>query len=214
MVGGMAVDGHKVREYRERKGWSQPDLARASGVSQQLIDQIERGLVKRTKFLLELANALNVTAADLDPAFITLAPGRIIPPEQLVGPKDLPIYGSAEGGEGSLIVAYEPIDFVKRPAPLETVRGGYGLLMTGNSMVPAIRPGDIILVNPHRPPKREDVAVFYRTYMADTHATVKEYLSHTDDLWRVKRYQPEEIEFTMIRAEWQECHLVVGKYNR
>jgi hypothetical protein len=48
----------------------------------------------------------------------------------------------------------------------------------------------------------------------DTHSTVKEYLSHTDDTWRVKRYKPEEREFNLPRNEWQECHLIVGKYNR
>ncbi len=51
--------GQRVREMREKKGWSQNDLAaRLPGVRQQSIDQLERGHVKRPRFLPELADAL------------------------------------------------------------------------------------------------------------------------------------------------------------
>ena len=35
---------------------------------------------------------------------------------------DLPVYASAEGGGGAIIITSEPIDFVRRPEPLLSVR--------------------------------------------------------------------------------------------
>lgn len=193
---------------------SQAALARAVGVSQQVIGQIETGAVQRTRFLLELATALGVAPGELDPTYAQVPIDAVIPGERLVGAKNFPIYASVEGGEGSLLLSYDAVDYVKRPAPLENVRGGYGLIVTGESMVPAFRPGDIALVHPHKPVRREDVAVFYRAFLFDVHATIKEYVSHSEQGWRVKRYRPEETEFILPSSEWQQCHLVVGKYSR
>ena len=51
--------GHRVRQLREQKGWSQSELAsQLPGVHQQSIDQLERGRVKRPRFLPELADVL------------------------------------------------------------------------------------------------------------------------------------------------------------
>jgi transcriptional regulator with XRE-family HTH domain len=51
--------GSRVRRLREEKGWSQSELASyLPGVHQQSIDQLERGRVRRPRFLPELAQAL------------------------------------------------------------------------------------------------------------------------------------------------------------
>jgi transcriptional regulator with XRE-family HTH domain len=51
--------GERVRQLREEKGWSQSELAsQLPGVRQQSIDQLERGHVRRPRFLPELAQAL------------------------------------------------------------------------------------------------------------------------------------------------------------
>lgn len=52
---------------RKDKGFSQVELAKASGVSQQLISQIENGINLTTKELPDIAAALDVPVADLDP---------------------------------------------------------------------------------------------------------------------------------------------------
>lgn len=154
---------------------------------------------------------LEIPLSDLDPAFPET--GAILPAAALVGSRDLPIYGSAEGGGGSMIVDYDPIDYVKRPAPLESVRGGYGILVTGESMEPVVYAGDILLINPHLPPRANKIAVFYRSYRGETLATVKTLVSWNDRVWKVRRYNPEKLDFTLDRAEWQHCHLRVGQYD-
>lgn len=50
----------KLRQIRERKGLSQTDLARLSGVAQATISNLERGRPARFVTMRELAKALGV----------------------------------------------------------------------------------------------------------------------------------------------------------
>lgn len=56
-----------LRQQREAKGWTQQDLADASGVSQKAISHIEAGARKtpRIDTLAKLANALRITVDEL-----------------------------------------------------------------------------------------------------------------------------------------------------
>lgn len=205
--------GELIRQRREALGWSQAELGKRIGTSQTAVGKIEAGTTKRSRFFPELARVLSIPIAELNPAFAEPSDvGAFIPNEALVGRKDnLPVYGSAEGGSGALIVDYNPIDYVRRPANLEHVRGGYGILVVGESMVPVVEPGHILLINPHVPPQARDVAVFYRTFLDETVATVKTYLSQTQTEWRVCRWHPKESRFTLPRDEWRDCHVRVGQ---
>jgi transcriptional regulator with XRE-family HTH domain len=59
--------GDRLKEYRKGLGMSQADLARKSSVSAAYVSELESGLGKRPsgEILLRLANALEVTIADL-----------------------------------------------------------------------------------------------------------------------------------------------------
>lgn len=58
--------GQRIVELREKKGWSQADLARAAGKDRQAIEKLENGKVNPTAFsLLELAEAIGVPLAEL-----------------------------------------------------------------------------------------------------------------------------------------------------
>jgi putative transcriptional regulator len=58
--------GRRIVELRTNKGWSQSDLARATGKDRQAIEKLENGKVNPTLFsLLEIANALEVSVATL-----------------------------------------------------------------------------------------------------------------------------------------------------
>lgn len=52
----------RVAQLRHRKGWTQKELAEAAGVKQQNIQQVESGNVRAPRFLLALAEALDVSA--------------------------------------------------------------------------------------------------------------------------------------------------------
>ena len=58
--------GQRIIEFREQKGWSQADLARACSKDRQAIEKLENGKVNPTLYtLLEVANALEVSLAKL-----------------------------------------------------------------------------------------------------------------------------------------------------
>ncbi len=68
--------GQRVRMMRERKGWSQKELAeRIPGVKQQSIDQLEQGKIRRPRYLPELAEAFGVREE-----WLRTGEGRMAPP--------------------------------------------------------------------------------------------------------------------------------------
>lgn len=144
------------------------------------------------------------------PATVSIVPGR-----ELVGLAKMPVYAAAMGGSGHIIVSFDQIDEIKRPAELENVRGGYGLLIKGESMVPALWEGDMALINPHLPPARSFNHVFYHEppHGGDCEAIVKQLDGWSDREWSLTQWNPHRT-WKEHRQIWQVCHRVVGKYDR
>lgn len=200
--------GNLVRREREARKWSQEYLAKLSGTTQSTIDRIEAGLTRRSRTLPEVAAALGLP----HPAAQNQPPSPLIPSDQLVGERDLPIFGSAEGGDGAVILSNEPVDAVKRPEPLARVRGGYGVIVTGESMIPLFRPGDIALINPHLPPRPDREVILQKEELGEHYAILKTLMRLNAEVYRLKQWNP-VTEFTRERSEWPRCELVVGKYS-
>ncbi len=58
--------GQRIVEIREKKGWSQSDLARALGKDRQAVEKLENGRVNPTLYsLFEVAKALEVSLSSL-----------------------------------------------------------------------------------------------------------------------------------------------------
>lgn len=138
----------------------------------------------------------------------------LVPGSQLLGTGKMPLYAGAMGGDGHVIITFDAIDYVKRPAELENVRGGYGLLVVGESMIPAFWPGDMALINPHLPPARQKNVILYHTppHGGDVEAIVKQLNGWNERHWQLQQYNPPR-EYTEFRHEWPICHRVVGKYD-
>ncbi len=200
-----------VKKFRRRQNLSQKALADAIGVRQNTIAAIESGDTKRTRYLPDLARVLQVNIADLEPG---AGESFTIPGSDLVGARDLDLYGSVEAGEGGIVLSNEPVDRIRRPAPLANVRGGYGVIVVGESMVPLLRPGDIALVHPHLPPKLDDLCLFMSDAEGEFKATIKEFRGQTKDVWKVRRYQPAERDYGLKKKDFAKCQVVVGIYKR
>lgn len=136
--------------------------------------------------------------------------------DNLVGERDLPIYASAQGGAtGMRIILDDVVEWVKRPAPLFNVPGGFGMYVVGDSMEPAYRQGDMILVHPSKPPATgDDVLVVLGAEATPDHdAMIKQLVRADDRRVRLRQWNPRE-EFDVERDRVRGVYLVVGKYNR
>jgi phage repressor protein C with HTH and peptisase S24 domain len=206
-----------IREARERRNWSQKDLADRAGVSQVAIVKIESGATVQSKFLPRIAQILGLDLADLDPTLrgVTL-PGEGRPFINDVRP-DFRVYASAEGGPGEIIRSSEPIDFIPRPSHLVHVKDAYGLLVTGHSMAPEYKNGEMAIVEPSLPVVPDEVYIFYAEKDGEARATIKHLRRPTAERWLVTQHNPPEgmsRDFTLFRKEWAVAHRVTGKRAR
>ena len=201
----------RIRAARLAKGWSQEFLARQVGVSQPAIVNIERGWTARSKFLSRIAKVLEIDLTDLDEglAEITHAPtARVV--NSVV---NFPILSSTESGGADFIVDTQPTEHIARPAPLAHVKDAYGVFVTGASMEPEFRPGDIALINPHLPVIANQAYIFYAEKPGTGRATIKWLRRDTEDRWHVTQHNPAK-DLTLSRKEWPWAHRLIGKYAR
>ena len=75
------IDPAALVAARSAKEWSQPDLAKAAGCSQQLIAALERGTTRTTKFLPKIAAALEVEPGVLDSDWIGIGTPTVPEPK-------------------------------------------------------------------------------------------------------------------------------------
>ena len=226
-----------VRQWREARGMTQQQLADAIGRDKSVVSKLERGLSGLTGATLSsIAQAMGINpgalyepppdgsrpvredeAAQVGSVSIKKprANAEGFVPSGLVGDRaDLPIYASAAGGSTGMLITYEPIDWVKRPEPLFNVRNGFGMYVVGDSMEPAYRQGDMILVHPNRPANSgDDVLVVKNDGNGSHEALVKTLVSTHDGVVKLHQHNPAD-EFTVPQSQVHAVYLIVGKYNR
>jgi phage repressor protein C with HTH and peptisase S24 domain len=206
-----------IREARERHNWSQKDLADRAGVSQVAIVKIESGATVQSKFLPRIAQILGLDLADLDPSLRGVtSPNEGRPFVNEVRP-DFRVYASAEGGPGEIIRSSEPIDFIPRPSHLVYVKDAYGLLVTGHSMAPEYKNGEMAIVEPSLPIVSDEVYIFYAERDGEARATIKHLRRATAERWLVTQHNPPDgmaRDFILSRREWGVAHRVTGKWAR
>jgi phage repressor protein C with HTH and peptisase S24 domain len=76
-------------------------------------------------------------------------------------PADIPVMGTAAGSLSSGAFQFEGgvIDYVRRPPALSGARDIYALYVEGSSMEPRYFPGELVYVNPHKPPRIGDTVI-------------------------------------------------------
>jgi len=181
--------GHRVRQEREAKEWSQAELARRVSllvkrkISQVAIHHIEARDNVQPRFVVELAEALGVSLTWLqhgrgDKTISVLLHGHTDGPKKNVPygtkaidaditlphrgemPKDVPVRGTVSGGPGGFQMSNgEATDWVRRPPRLMGRTDVFALYVEDVSMVPAFKPGALIFVEKSRPPAPGDDVV-------------------------------------------------------
>jgi len=192
-----------------------------AGLSNSAIRNLARkaGRVPRVDTLMKLASVLQVDpnwlltgegelgqveprrgAADLDATSKTakrkprseVEPADVALPLRSLMPRDVPVYGTAAG---SIVGAFEMdgiVDYVRRPPAVMAAPDVYALYITGESMAPAYRPGDLVFVHPGRPVRVGDIVIVQTRDFdsAPIQSYIKELVRRTEGSLRLHQYNP------------------------
>lgn len=136
----------------------------------------------------------------------------IVPAPQL-GNDLIPILGRALGGEGGrLLFSGDPVGYVGRPEVLAGVPGAYATYYDGDSMWPRYKPGELLWIQPDRPPRKgDDVLVQLRSKNDGEflEGYIKEFVAWTPTLLILTQHNP-KIEITFPRELIRSVHFVRG----
>lgn len=217
--------GLRVKAAREAAGLSQAELAERVGMRQTGIGSIEAGDVERPRKIIEIARALNVTPeallGDKLPTFAArhgIAPNASAPfPTPELPARLIPVYGVAVGGDdGRMKFNGERLDMVGCPPELRNVANAYAVNVSGESMVPSFKPGQIAWVNPNLSARPGDDVIVQIKPEDESEAPegfIKELVKRTPSKLVVKQYNPaRSIEFD--HDEVLSVHVVVFASRR
>jgi transcriptional regulator with XRE-family HTH domain len=209
---------HRLKELRERAGLSMQALADRTGTSAPQINKLEKGERRMTiDWMTRLARGLGCEPSDLlldgsPPLPLPLADPRGQPAYAAIprhtDPRDLiPVRSAARGGdEQEMFLRDGPIDFMRRPHSLIHVRDAYAIYMIGESMSPRFLPGQILHVNPYKPPALGAGVVV--TKLTDA-VLIKEFVRRSATTLFLRQYNP-ATEFDLPLSEIRDVHTVVG----
>jgi len=223
--------GKLIKNAREQRGWSQADLGKRIGISQPAVKKIEAGETKKSKYFPKIGQVLEIPLFQLDPTLSSSGHGSVnqpdkynlevrnsklnaIPGTELMGEADLPVHSIVQGGRGALVLENEPFTYIRRPRRLTGIKDAYGVLVIGNSMAREYNENDIAYVDPRLHPRKGDPCVFQGIREDGTVEAILKYLERSPDasetVYYVSQSNPEK-KFTIKKADWQKCHVAVGK---
>ena len=96
--------------------------------------------------------------------------------------------------------------FVRRPHSLLHVRDAYAIYMIGDSMTPRFRQGQVLHVNPYKPPLPGTGVVVTKTTDA---VLIKEFVRRSASFLYLRQYNP-PIELELELGGIRDVHCVVG----
>ena len=131
--------------------------------------------------------------------------------------KDIPVLGTVECGSDGAFNLNEggPIDHVRRPPGQMNRKGIYCIYVEGSSMEPAYEPGDLVYVDPHRPPQAgRDVVIqlVAKGRIGEERCFLKRLVRRSGGKWRVKQFNPEK-EFVFDEKDVVAVHLVLKNHE-
>jgi len=145
----MATLGENLKSIRKAKKMTQKELAQKSGVKQSVISDLETGNAKSTGSILELANALGVTAEELRKGVFDEASLTNVAP---VVPRMAPVLSWVQAGTMTNVQAVDMSQVEEwLPIPDGDCEKCFYLKVQGLSNYPEFHEGDYILVDPTLP---------------------------------------------------------------
>lgn len=214
----VRMSAEKFREWRERSGLSQDELAKRMGRVQSQISKRESGEIPIDfKDIFEASAAMDRWPEEfLETMLQRRQRAAKLPrreaalqaqwPAQHV-PDFIPVYNIHEfTGNHAALLSSPVVDWTPRPPILLNAADAYAIYMSGVFMLPRFRPGQRLYINPHRPPAGgHGVIVFSRANAI----TIRQYLDEDGDIIRLKQYHPQLIA-EANRHDIDVLHTIVG----
>ena len=145
----MTTLGENLKKIRKAKKMTQKELAQKSGVKQPDISDLETGNAKSTGSILELANALGVTAEELRKGVFDEASLTNVAP---IVPRMAPVLSWVQAGTMTNVQAVDMSQVEEwLPIPDGDCEKCFYLKVQGLSNYPEFHEGDYILVDPTLP---------------------------------------------------------------
>ena len=145
----MTTLGENLKKIRKAKKMTQKELAQKSGVKQSVISDLETGNAKSTGSILELANALSVTAEELKKGVFDEA---LLTNVATVVPRMAPVLSWVQAGTMTNVEAVDMSQVEEwLPIPDGDCEKCFYLKVQGLSNYPEFHEGDYILVDPTLP---------------------------------------------------------------
>ena len=145
----MTTLGENLKKIRKAKKMTQKELAQKSGVKQSVISDLETGNAKSTGSILELANALGVTAEELKKGVFDETSLTNV---ATVVPRMAPVLSWVQAGTMTNVEAVDMSQVEEwLPIPDGDCEKCFYLKVQGLSNYPEFHEGDYILVDPTLP---------------------------------------------------------------
>jgi len=233
---GMSL-GSRIKHARQRAKLTQQQVADHFGIARVSVTQWESERARPDpRKLIGLTELLGVTIGYLlqgdplpeeepkqatppapairqQPAFVRPAEMSPLVPAPDLSDERLPVLGVGRGGDdGRFAFNGETVEYVARPPNLIGVRHAYAIYVVGDSMVPRYRPGEMVWVNPNKPPSRyDDVVVQLHTNDPDSppEGLIKEFRAWTPEKLHLWQYNPEG-DVIFERKLVKRVHVIVG----
>ncbi|AEB06896.1 transcriptional regulator, XRE family [Coriobacterium glomerans PW2] len=146
---------YKISEARHAKGWSQAELAKRIGTTQQQIARYESGDNDvKSSVLIKLSSALGVTISYLLGLENTVAaqPAPSFP---------IPVFGNIAAGTPREALLQSDIVHDTEESLYRAHKSSFWLITSGNSMNKLFPDGSLVLIDPALPVQNGDVGVVF-----------------------------------------------------
>lgn len=162
----------------------------------------------------ETANPENTSNGKTEPSSSDVIPAiNVGMPQRGAMPADVPVMGTAAGSllSGAFQMQGGVIDYVRRPPALSGARDIYALYVEGSSMEPRYFPGELVYVNPHKPPRLGDTVIVQEINSDNSPISASIGVLHkrTGGTVVLRKYNPPDAEITIVQTSISAIHRVL-----
>lgn len=124
--------------------------------------------------------------------------------------RNLPVRGRAQGGsDGNFVIEEHPIDWTFCPADLQGVNDAFSVFVSGDSMVPKYKNGDLVYVHPTKSVMKSRFVLVETT---EHRGFIKQFIGWQEDNLIVRQFNPPK-DIAIPKQDVLRIMLVIGSLD-